>query len=107
MLTDGLRVNQHTLQHVSYANIFSLGDVSSTPNAKTMAAARKQVVIAADNIVAFRAGQALPSRYDGYGSCPLTVEKGKIILAEFGLWRKTSPQLFIGTQPNQDDQHGY
>jgi sulfide:quinone oxidoreductase len=84
-------VNQHTLQHTRYANIFSLGDVSSTPNAKTMAAARKQVVIAAENIVAFRAGQDLPSRYDGYGSCPLTVEKGKIILAEFGYGGKLVP----------------
>lgn len=24
------------------------------------------------------------ARYDGYGACPLTVEKGKVILAEFG-----------------------
>ena len=97
-----VEVNQHTLQHVRYANIFSLGDVSSTPNAKTMAAARKQVVIAADNIVAFRAGQALPSRYDGYGSCPLTVEKGKIILAEFGYGGKLVPTFnWDSTKPRQ------
>jgi sulfide:quinone oxidoreductase len=49
-----------------------------------MAAVRKQAPVVAQNIV-----NALQSRqeiaiYDGYGSCPLTVEKGKIVLAEFG-----------------------
>ncbi len=86
-----VEVNQHTLQHTRYRNIFGLGDVTSTPNAKTLAAARKQVVIAAENILALRAGLALPARYDGYGSCPLTVEKGKIILAEFAYGGKLAP----------------
>lgn len=97
-----VEVNQHTLQHARFDNIFSLGDVSSTPNAKTMAAARKQVVIAAENILALRAGLALPSRYDGYGSCPLTVEKGKIILAEFGYGGKLVPTFkWDSTKPRR------
>src|SRR3546814_20758904 len=36
-------VDQATLQHVRYANIFGLGDGGSTPNAKTMAAARTPI----------------------------------------------------------------
>jgi len=84
-------VNQHTLQHNRYPNIFALGDVASTPNAKTAAAVRKQVVIVAENLLALRAGKEFPSRYDGYGSCPLTVEKGKVILAEFGYGGKLVP----------------
>jgi sulfide:quinone oxidoreductase len=95
-------VNQHTLQHVRYSNIFGVGDVTSTPNAKTMAAARKQVVIVAENLLAFRAGQTMPSRYDGYGSCPLTVEKGKIILAEFGYGGKLVPTFnWDSTKPRK------
>jgi sulfide:quinone oxidoreductase len=95
-------VNQHTLQHNRYSNIFSLGDVSSTPNAKTLAAARKQVVIVAENLLALRAGQTMPSRYDGYGSCPLTVEKGKIILAEFGYGGKLVPTFnWDSTKPRK------
>ncbi|HEY0562296.1 MAG TPA: FAD/NAD(P)-binding oxidoreductase [Methylophilus sp.] len=97
-----VEVNQHTLQHTRYDNIFSLGDVSSTPNAKTMAAARKQVVIAAENILALRAGVPLSARYDGYGSCPLTVEKGKIILAEFGYGGKLVPTFhWDSTKPRR------
>lgn len=84
-------VNPKTLQHVRYANIFSLGDACSSPNAKTAAAARKQVVIVAENILAAREGRELPDVYDGYGACPLTVENGKVILAEFGFGGKLMP----------------
>ena len=88
-----VEVNQATLQHTRYPNIFSLGDVCSSPNSKTMAAARKQVVVVAENLLAYRAGSRLPTTYDGYGSCPLTVEKGKIILAEFGFGGKLLPSF--------------
>jgi sulfide:quinone oxidoreductase len=74
------------MRHKAFSNIYSLGDVCSTPNAKTAAAARKQAPVVAENIaidmgLIKRKGNAV---YDGYGSCPLTVERGKIILAEFG-----------------------
>jgi sulfide:quinone oxidoreductase len=84
-------VNQVTLQHVRYPDIFSLGDACSSPNAKTAAAARKQIVVVAENLLAARSGRALPTKYDGYGSCPLTVEKGRIVLAEFGFGGKLLP----------------
>ncbi|MFQ6333623.1 NAD(P)/FAD-dependent oxidoreductase [Methylophilus sp. 3sh_L] len=97
-----VEVDQHSLQHVRYPEIFGVGDCTSTPNAKTAAAARKQVVIAAENLLAARAGVGLPSRYDGYGSCPLTVEKGKIILAEFGYGGKIVPTFpWDSTQPRR------
>jgi sulfide:quinone oxidoreductase len=84
-------VDQTTLQHLRYPTIFSLGDACSSPNAKTAAAARKQIVVVAENLLALRAGKSLPTRYDGYGSCPLTVEKGRIVLAEFGFGGKLLP----------------
>ncbi len=84
-------VDQYTLQHVRYSDIFSLGDVCSSPNAKTAAAVRKQIVVVAENLLASMAKQELTTRYDGYGSCPLTVEKGKIVLAEFGFGGKLLP----------------
>lgn len=77
-------VDPATLRHVRYENIFGLGDCISASNAKTAAAARKQIVTVAENLLAARDGKPMPVQYDGYGSCPLTVEKGRIILAEFG-----------------------
>lgn len=88
-------VDQYTLQSPRYPNVFSLGDVCSAPNAKTAAAARKQVIIAAQNLLSLREGRPLSEKYDGYGSCPLTVEKGKIILAEFGYGGKLLPTFPI------------
>lgn len=87
-------VDQGTLRHKTHANIYSLGDVCSAPNAKTAAAARKQAPIVAHNVLkdmgAISGGDAI---YDGYGSCPLTVERGKIVLAEFGYGGKLLPSF--------------
>ncbi|WP_213297365.1 bifunctional protein tyrosine phosphatase family protein/NAD(P)/FAD-dependent oxidoreductase [Paraburkholderia sacchari] len=88
-------VDHATLQHPRWLNVFSLGDVCSAPNAKTAAAARKQAVIVAENLLAVRAGQPPRYRYDGYGSCPLTVEKGKVVLAEFGYGGKLLPTFAL------------
>ncbi len=74
----------HTLQHPRYPDIFSLGDVCGTSNGKTAAAARKQIVVVAENLLAMRAGREFPGCYNGYGGCPLTVERGRVLLAEFG-----------------------
>lgn len=84
-------VNPKTLQHPRFPNIFSLGDACSSPNAKTAAAARKQIVIVAENLLAAKEGKEFPNIYDGYGACPLTVEKGKVVLAEFGFGGKLLP----------------
>lgn len=84
-------VDPHSLQHLRYPHIFGLGDVCSTTNAKTAAAVRKQIVVVAENLLALREQAPLPLKYDGYGSCPLTVEKGKVVLAEFGYGGKLLP----------------
>lgn len=77
-------VNKFTLQHTKYQNIFALGDATNTPNAKTGAAIRKQVPVLVKNLIASMEYKAMPGKYSGYGSCPLTVGYGKLVLAEFG-----------------------
>lgn len=84
-------VDKYTLQQVRWPVIFSLGDCCSTPNAKTAAAARKQMVVVAENLTQLMQGNAPKLRYDGYGSCPLTVERGKVVLAEFGYDNRLLP----------------
>lgn len=86
-------VDQKTLQHPRYSNIFSLGDACSSPNAKTAAAIRKQIVVVAENVLAEKEDREFTTIYDGYGACPLTVEKGKVVLAEFGFGGKLLPSL--------------
>lgn len=100
-----IEVDPSTLQHKRYANIFGLGDACSAPNAKTAAAVRKQAPVVAMNIVAVLDGEPLCAIYDGYGSCPLTVARGKIVLAEFGYGGKLAPTfprwLLDGTKPTR------
>jgi len=86
-----VEVDQVTMQHTRFKNVFAVGDCCSTPNSKTAAAARKQIVIASDNLISLIQGESLISKYDGYGSCPLTVENGRIVLAEFGYGGKLMP----------------
>ena len=86
-------VDPGTLQHSRYPEVFALGDICSTSNDKTAAAARKQIVVVAENLLAVRRHQPMPLCYDGYGSCPLTVEKGKVVLAEFGYGGKLLPSF--------------
>jgi sulfide:quinone oxidoreductase len=78
-----VEVDKHTLQHVRYPEVFSLGDCSSLPTSRTGAAIRKQAPVLVDNLLAARAGQPLPGSYDGYASCPLVTGYGTLILAEF------------------------
>ncbi len=97
-------VDQATLRHKSFTNIWSLGDVMNAPNAKTAAAARKQAPVVAENVVADIDGKSPVAQYDGYGSCPLTVERGRIVLAEFGYGGTLLPSfpkwIIDGTKPS-------
>lgn len=103
-LVDGagwVDVNQDTLQHKVYKNIYALGDVTNCPNAKTAAAARKQAPVVATNVIFDLNKGNQRAAYDGYGSCPLTVERGKIVLAEFGFGGRllpSFPRWFINGQ---------
>ncbi len=106
-LADGagwIDLDPATLRHKTFPNIFGLGDAGNTTNAKTAAAARKQAPVVAHNVLALRGQAKGEAHYDGYGSCPLTVERGKIVLAEFTYGGKLAPSFpkwFIdGTKPS-------
>ncbi len=76
-------VDKHTLQHIRYPNVFSLGDCSSLPTSKTGAAIRKEAPVLAQNLLASMEDKPLTGHYDGYTSCPLVTGYGSLILAEF------------------------
>ncbi len=78
-----LEVDQYTLQHVRYYNIFGLGDAAGLPTAKTGAAIRKQVPVLVKNMLSLIDGGAMVAQYNGYSSCPLITGYGKLVMAEF------------------------
>ena len=78
-----LEVDQHTLQHKRYPNVFGIGDVCGIPKGKTGGSARHHAPITVGNLVAQVNGDPLEGSFDGYTVCPLKTEYGKIIMAEF------------------------
>lgn len=86
-----LEVDKHTLQHLKYPNIFGVGDVTGVPNSKTGAAVRSQYPIVVKNLLSVMNGNAPTEHYNGYASCPLITEIGKVMLAEFGYDGKLMP----------------
>lgn len=100
-----VEVDPSTLQHKRFDNIWSLGDTAGTSNAKTAAAVRKQAPVVAENLLAVSSGKTPEMVYKGYGSCPLTVERGRIVLAEFGYGGVLQPSfpkwLINGERPTR------
>jgi sulfide:quinone oxidoreductase len=100
-----LDVDPHSLRHRRFGNIHGLGDAINSANAKTAAAARKQAPVVAHNVAAALGRAHGTARYDGYGACPLTVERGRIVLAEFAYGGQLAPSLpqwlLNGTEPSR------
>lgn len=88
-----LEVDKFSLQHLRYPNVFGIGDVTGVPNSKTGAAIRKQAPVVAANLLSLIQGQSLEAKYDGYSSCPLIIDIGHVMLAEFGYDGKLMPSF--------------
>lgn len=78
-----LKVDQYTLRHPDWPDVFALGDAANLPTSKTGAAIRKQAPVVAENVLAARRGAPPVARYDGYTSCPVVTAHNRMLLAEF------------------------
>ncbi|KAL8302870.1 hypothetical protein RB597_005445 [Gaeumannomyces tritici] len=76
-------VDDATTRHKKYPNVWSIGDASSLPTSKTAAAITAESPIMVKNMLLAMDGKGPQSSYDGYTSCPLPTEYGKVMLAEF------------------------
>lgn len=75
-------VDPETLAHRTLPRVWSLGDVANVRTRPSGGALRRQVEILADNVQAARKGRPL-RRYDGYTVLPITVDRHRLLLAEF------------------------
>ena len=76
-------VDDATTRHKKFPNVWSAGDASSLPTSKTLAAVTSQAPVLVRNLLQSMEGKPLDAAYDGYTSCPLLTEYGKVLLAEF------------------------
>ena len=87
-----LDVDKHTLQHNRYKNVFGIGDVCGIPMGKTGGSARHHGPVLTKNLVATMQGKQPKELFDGYTVCPLKIQYGKIIMAEFN-YKGPAPTL--------------
>ncbi|KAL4938458.1 hypothetical protein BDV06DRAFT_215097 [Aspergillus oleicola] len=90
-------VDDGTTRHKKFGNVWSAGDASSLPTSKTAAAVTAEAPVLVQNLLRATEGKAPDATYDGYTSCPLTTEYGKVLLAEFkygGVPKETFNQWF-------------
>lgn len=90
-----VNVNKYTLQHPDYPNVFALGDVAGTPNAKTGAAASRQARVVANNLIALIKRQEPTAHYDGYIACPVVTGYGRMLLCELDYTGQPAPAIPI------------
>jgi len=76
-------VDDATTRHKKYDNVWSVGDASSLPTSKTIAAITSQAPVLVENLMLCLEDKTPSAAYDGYTSCPLVTEYGKVLLAEF------------------------
>lgn len=78
-----VEVDQRTLRHLRYPEVFALGDVAGVPKGKTAASVKWQAPVVEDHLVAAIQGREGSQTYDGYTSCPLITRVGRAMLVEF------------------------
>jgi sulfide:quinone oxidoreductase len=78
-----VEVDQATMRHLRYPEVFALGDVAGVPKGKTAASVKWQVPVVEDHLIAAIEGRDGSMVYDGYTSCPLITRVGSAMLVEF------------------------
>ncbi len=97
-------VDRHHLRHVTYPDVYALGDVCDAPTSKTGAAIRREAPVVVANILAGLSGREPSARYDGYAACPFTTALGKMLLAEFDYSLAPHPTIpLLDTQRERYD----
>ncbi|WP_298891368.1 FAD-dependent oxidoreductase [uncultured Serinicoccus sp.] len=75
-------VDPETMAHRSVPRVWSLGDAAALDTRPSGGALRQQVEVLADNIARHRLDQPL-RRYNGYTIIPITIDRHRLLLAEF------------------------
>jgi sulfide:quinone oxidoreductase len=78
-----MEVDQKSLRHRRFPNVFGVGDVAGVPKGKTAASVKWQVPVAVDHLIASIQGRSSDEVYNGYTSCPLITRIGRAMLVEF------------------------
>lgn len=89
-----LDVDQETLRHKKYPNIFGLGDCNNLPTTKSYFGGCYQLHVAANNVFRNLKGLPLNAKYDGYSKTPLFLDQNKMTYSTHTYKGPTSNNLW-------------
>ena len=78
-----IEVDQSTLRHLRYPNVFGIGDINGVPKGKTAASVKWHLPVVEDHLVAMIEGKEGTQSFNGYTSCPMITRVGRAMLIEF------------------------
>ena len=78
-----IEVDQSTLRHQRFPNVFGIGDINGVPKGKTAASVKWHVPVIEDHLISEIQGREGTKTFNGYTSCPLITRVGAAMLIEF------------------------
>ncbi len=78
-----IEVDQKTLRHARYPEVFGVGDIAGVPKGKTAASVKWHMPVVEDQLIAQIQGREGTETFNGYTSCPLITRVGRAMLIEF------------------------
>ena len=92
-------VDQYTLQHKKYPNVFSFGECTNLPTINNAVAAIPQAHVVAANVYYQKKNMPLKGVYDGTSATPIFTDRGKMIMPGFKYnWNKVNTMLTSDTE---------
>ena len=88
-----VEVDQKTLRHRRFPEVFAVGDVAGVPKGKTAASVKWQVPVVEAHLVASIASDTADAEYNGYTSCPMITKIGRAMLVEFDYNNNLTPSF--------------
>lgn len=88
-----IEVDQSTLRHARYPNVFGLGDICGVPKGKTAASVKWHIPVVEDHLVAAIQGKEGTATFNGYTSCPMITKIGRAMLVEFDYKDNLTPSF--------------
>jgi len=80
---DFVATHKHTLQSLTYPNIFVIGDATNLPASKAGSVAHFEAETLADNVMLYIEGKPLKEEFDGHSNCFIESGFGKALLIDF------------------------
>ncbi len=89
-----VKADKHTLQSVSYKNIFVIGDAGNFPSSKAGSVVHFQSEILTENLLCYIEERPFTGKFDGHANCYIETGYGKGALIDFNYDTEPLPGYF-------------